>query len=126
MRLSKSRLLLVTALLVLLAVLAYGFAASNTVEATYAGDGNGNVSGYYVKVGFTLDSTDPTKISEVKLSFYNPDDHTQAVAANHVQVTLDGSNWLSCSADDSSNTTWTCNASANVVDILSVRVIATQ
>ncbi len=125
-RFSRPRVIFLTMLLALLAVLAYGFAAQNTVGATYAGDGTGSVSGYHVAVGFTLDNSDPTKISAVTLAL---SDGTNALTAGTVKMQLqysDGStsSWVDCTT--SNNTDWTCSISASVEPITGVRVIAVK
>lgn len=133
MRLSKPRLLFVTALLVLLAVLAYGFAAQNTVNASYAGDGSGVVQGYTVNASFTLNSSDPSLVDRVTLTL------NQSATEVHLALGLDTStppdgtadttsNWVNCS--NTSGNTWSCDVTGlsdrTVEDIVSVRVVATQ
>lgn len=126
MRLSKSRLLLVTALLVLLAVLAYGFAAQNTVTAAYAGDGTGGVSGYTVTASFELDNNDPTLVKTVNLTL------DQNASTVKLALGLSGgttTSWVNCTGSD---TSWSCDVSSlaendhKVENIISIRVIAIQ
>lgn len=51
------------------ATAAYGYAASNTVTSKAAGDGSAAISGYTVTgSGYTLNSTDPSKIDIAKFS----------------------------------------------------------
>ena len=51
----------------------YAFAAANTVPETYAGDGQGIISGYVVSlIHYTLDATDPSKINTVDFTLDHP------------------------------------------------------
>ena len=70
---------------------AYAFMASNTVPTSYAGDGQGTISGYAVSsVHYTLDSGDPTKMDAVAFTLDQP--------AGDVRVSLDhGTSWTTCS-----------------------------
>jgi hypothetical protein len=117
------RLLIALAIIAILATAAYGFAASNTVGASRAGDGSGAISGYRVTdVAYTLDSSNPTLIAGVSFT-------TNAVATNvKAQLTAAGA-WYPCTT--SNGTSWTCTAatSADETAVLSadnLRVVATQ
>lgn len=117
------RLLVMLAVLAILATAAYGFAASNTVGASRAGDGSGAISGYHVTaVAYTLDSSNPTLIAGVSFT-------TNAAATNvKAQLTAAGA-WYPCTTSD--GTSWTCTAASSgdetaVSAADSLRVVAVQ
>ena len=115
------RLLIALAIIAILATAAYGFAASNTVGASRAGDGTGVVSGYNVSaVSYTL-ATDPTILAGVQFTLDN--------TATTVKVSLNnGGSWASCSSASPVGT-WTCNVSAlsaPVISLTQLRVVAVQ
>ncbi len=73
------RLLVVLAIIAIMATAAYGFAASNTVDPSHAGDGQGTISGYNVSnIKYTMDTANPADISGV--------DFTLDQTANSAQV----------------------------------------
>lgn len=84
--LKSGRRLAVLALFAILAMSAFGFAASNTVPDHRAGYGDGNVSGYTVSnIGYTLSATDLNVVeavtfdlnaaaSDVRIQFDSPAD----------------------------------------------------
>lgn len=76
-------------ILLLIAFASFGFAAANTVDDSYAGDGSSTVSGWAVDVEFVVDSDgDITDIEEVDLVFSGqPDNPDQA------WVILDGTQY---------------------------------
>lgn len=122
LRRANLRLLIALAIIAILATSAYGFAASNTVQKSKAGDGTGAISGYTVtNVAYTLDTNDPTFIASVAFT-------TNAAATTvKAQLTATGA-WYPCTG--SSGTAWTCTAaagqetSASAADNL--RVVAVQ
>ena len=60
------RLVAMFAMALILATAAYGFAASNTVPTTNAGDGSAAISGYTVSnVHYTLNATNPANIDSL-------------------------------------------------------------
>ena len=99
---------------------AYAYAASNTVPATTAGDGQGTISGYTVtNVVYTLDATNPANISKVAF--------TLSSAASVVQVSLTGSTpYQSCTVSGGTNVTCTFSTEPTVLSATALRVIATQ
>jgi hypothetical protein len=115
----SSRVLLVTLLLFVLAGSTYAFAAENTVEATYAGDGTGTISGY-----------DVTNIRySTSLGYITGVSFTLNAGANVVQAGLNSSDLVTCTAATVPNTNWTCNlssANVEVFDAESLRVVAVQ
>ena len=63
------RWLAMFALSLILASAAYGFAASNTVPTSNAGDGAGAISGYTISaVHYTLNATNPANIDSVSFT----------------------------------------------------------
>lgn len=107
----------------LLVVVAYGFAAANTVGDSSAGDGTGTVSGYTISaISYTLDSTDPTDIDGVSFTL------TGANAPGTVYIQMDSSpGWFSCTM---SGTTASCDTTSVSVPVGStfteLRVVAAQ
>ena len=104
-------------LTLILAASVYGFAAANTVPATYAGDGSGVISGYTISnIVYDLDGDgDPSDIDGV--------DFTLNAAATEVHITLDGSTWTSCTV--SGGTSVSCTGLSQSVSAAgNLRVIA--
>ncbi len=131
MQRKKARLLVLTTLLVLLAVLAYGFAAQNTVPASYAGDGSAAVNGYTVSgVHYTLNSSDPSIIDGV--SFTLDQSATEVHTALGMDTDQDGAvdswEWVTCTV--TGGTSVSCDYSGasdrKVLDIVQLRVVASQ
>lgn len=79
-----------------LTVTTYAFAATNIVPETSAGDGSKVISGYTVTgVTYTLDASDPTKISGVSFTL-TP---TSANGSNATSASVsfyDGGAWYDC------------------------------
>ena len=119
----RPRNFLVIILLLVLAAVAYGFAAENTVAASSAGDGVGAVSGYDVdSIHYTLDISDPTDIDEVSFTL------TGATAPQTVYIQMDSYvGWFSCSM---SGFDATCDTTGQTVPVGStfteLRVVAAQ
>lgn len=115
----SSRVLLVTLLLFVLAGATYAFAAVNTVDDTYAGDGEGDISGYEVtNIHY---STSGDYISGVSF--------TLNAGASVVQAALNDSSLVACTAASVPNTNWSCNLNATnvtILEALSLRVVAVQ
>ncbi len=85
------RFLLVLALVLVSAIGAYAFTATNTVPATQAGAGSGAITGYTISnVAYTLNA-DPTQIDAVTFTI-------SPAAAGTVKAQLvTGGTWYSCS-----------------------------
>lgn len=109
----STRLTLVLALAVLLAVAVYGFAASNTVPTGQVGDGAGAISGYTVSaVTYTLNSTNPSSLDEVHFVL--------SASASTVKVKLvsAGSTWYTCALDTATTgepNDWECDTTGATV-----------
>ncbi len=96
-----------------LAAATYGFAASNTVPETRAGEGNNTISGYVVSnVDYTLLQGDPTQFSSVSFDLDN--------AADEVYVGIGSTTktyWTDCGNGGSGNS-WTCDLTGSTVSVL--------
>lgn len=120
------RWILATVFALVLVGSAYGFAASNTVPTSGAGDGAGTISGYTIGgVSYVLNSTDPSKIDKVNLtvtpSGTNPQPNTLKA-----QVVSNGS-WYT--GTRGTGTAWSIDLSAANVSVLSadnLRIVAAQ
>jgi hypothetical protein len=108
----------------ILAASVYGFAAANTVPDTYAGDGNGTISGYTISnvaYGLETSDTDPTDIDQVSF------DLGSGMTATGVYVSFDGgTNWVDCSAGVSGSTVTCTGLSINVLGASNLRIIAVE
>jgi len=117
----RRALLLVVA--VFLMVLAYAFAASNTVPDSRAGDGQGNISGYTVSnVHYELNSADPGRIDKVQ---FNLD---SAAGTVYAAVSQDALTWVWSDACTGSGGTWVCDfpTDPEVQPQLYLRVVAAE
>ncbi len=127
----KARLLMLTTLLVLLAVLAYGFAAQNTVPASYAGDGQAAVSGYTVSnVHYTLNASNPSIIDSVSFDLDQSASEVHAALGmdSNQDGTVDSWEWVTCSVTGGTAVScdYTGATDRKVLDIIQLRVIASQ
>lgn len=122
------RRMILVALLGLVAVATYGFAAANTVPATNAGSGAAGISGYGVtNIHYTLNSTNPTNIDSLSFTL------TPGLATGGAtRISLNGgSSWLATGACTSSGpgatSTITCAAAGTAVTALTnLNVVAAQ
>lgn len=117
----KTRILLTLLIIGIIAGAAYAFTASNTVPTTYAGDGNGSISGYTVSaVQYNLNATTPTNIDSVQFTL------DQAATTVKMKLTAAGS-WYSCTNPSGNN--WSCattSPQATVQPSDSLDVLAVQ
>ena len=118
---AKNVLKVVVVVIIALSItsVAYAYAASNTVPATTAGDGQGTISGYTVtNVVYTLGASDPSTISAVSFTLNAP--------ASVVKVSLTGAApYTNCTAGTGNN--FSCTLTGQTVTAAtSLRVIATQ
>jgi hypothetical protein len=113
------RVLIALAIIAILATAAYGFAASNSVPATTAGDGAAGITGYNVtNVHYNLNAANPANIDSVSFDL--------GTVANTVSVQMDGSTtWFSsCTA---AGTVWTClTPGETAYNASNLRVVAAQ
>jgi len=115
------RFLIVVVLVVLSAIGAYVFAATNTVPATQAGAGSAAISGYTVSnVAYTLNS-DPTKIDAVTFTI-------SPAAAGTVKAQLvSGGTWYDCTNSSGSvSCDTTVGTQATVAPSNQLSVVATS
>ncbi|PKO05020.1 MAG: hypothetical protein CVU41_14005 [Chloroflexi bacterium HGW-Chloroflexi-3] len=102
----SSRVLLVTLLLFVLAGATYAYAAENTVPPTFAGDGEGTISGYTVSnIAYSTSGGNITGVS------FNLN-----ASATVVQAAMDGGTLVTCSG---ATTSWSCDFSGSPVSVLS-------
>ena len=90
----KTRRIAGIALLSIVALSAFGFAAANTVPASQAGDGNGAVSGYTISnVHYTLNAANPRNIDKVTFKL-----NVAPIAGSTMEVKLvaAGTVWYAC------------------------------
>jgi hypothetical protein len=98
---------------------AYGFAATNTVPDTRAGDGAGNINGYTVSnVTYTLNASNPQQLDRVEF------DLNAAAGTVKVRLQTTGS-WYDCT--NTSGNHWRCDTPGQGVQPANeLRVVAVQ
>ena len=120
--LRSGRRLAVLAVFAIVAVSAFGFAASNTVNDSRAGDGAGTVLGYTVSnIEYTLNDADPSLLDAVDFDLNNNAGTDNAA----VQFNSAG-NWYDCTGGP---TSFSCDVSSGNVTVASVsglRVVAAE
>jgi hypothetical protein len=117
---------------------AYGFAATNTVPDTRAGDGAGNISGYKVcHVEYTLDNSNPQNLSRVEFTLHDtaatcpgaPSGSTASASTVKVRLVSASSTWYTCtnSDSDSDGRNWECTTTGQGVQPANeLRVVAVE
>ena len=117
----SSKLFVVVLVTLIFATAAFAFAASNTVPASYAGEGASTTSGYTVtNVAYTLNATTASNIDSVAFTL------NAAATTVKVRLVTTGS-YYSCTNPSGFN--WTCNTTspqATVAAADEFRVIASQ
>ena len=114
----RSSKFFIVLLVLVFATAAFAFAATNTVPATYAGEGAEDISGYTITVvDYNLNAANPSSIDSV--------DITLNAAATTVKIGLvNGGTIYDCSG---AGTNWNCvTAGATVSAANRLRVIATD
>ena len=122
----KRNLKLALALLALmiLMVAVYGFAASNTVSTSAAGDGSAVISGYAVtNIHYNLNTTDPASIDSMTFTVAPA---IPAGGAVHVKLIATGTTYTSCAVAGGTNVTCTFAGGVSVLNADQLRVIAAQ
>jgi hypothetical protein len=120
------RLVAMFAMALILATAAYGFAASNTVPASYAGDGSAAISGYTVSgVHYTLNATNPANIDSLSFTI------APAVPAGgtvQVKLVAAGTTFSGCTVTSGTNVTCPSSGTLGVTALAAdeLRVIAAQ
>ncbi len=115
--LRSGRRLAVLAVFAIVAVSALGFAATNTVPGSKAGDGTGGITGYGVSnIHYVLDSSNPAEVDEVHF--------TLDASATTVRVAVEGTNSSSCT--NPSGNDWECTMpdGVGVAGATELRVVA--
>jgi len=114
-QLRSPRRLAAVAVFSIVAVSALGFAASNTVPDSKAGDGSGTVSGYTVTdIDYNLNATNPGDIDSVSLTL---DAATASDATVRVQLASTGA-WYTCPNNTATPTCTTPGATVLAADNL--------
>ena len=114
----STKLFVVVLVVLVFATAAFAFAASNTVPASYAGEGASVTSGYTVSnVVYNLNAATPSNIDSVAFTL------NAAAATVKVRLVTTGS-YFTCS---NVGFNWTCNtAGVTVAAADEFRVVATQ
>jgi hypothetical protein len=100
----RYRILALLVLAVVLSAATYGFAAANTVDETYAGEGSDDISGYAVSnVTYNLDPTNPNSFTNVSFDMLNENGGAVSASAEVYAGIGDGTGpsgveWVTCSA----------------------------
>jgi hypothetical protein len=120
-RVSRTRVVVVTTAALLLAIGVYAYAASNTVPGSEAGAGSGAISGYTVSsVAYGLNATTPTNLDSVTFTL-------SPAAAGTVKVQLaNAGSWYTCSNTAGSVTCNTTSPQATVAAATQLTVVATS
>ena len=120
MRFLRPRTLLAVMLVLVLAAAVYGFAASNSVPATAAGDGSAVISGYNItSVAYTLNGADPGLLDGVAFTI-----SPTTAGTVRIKLVAAGSTWYTCANASGSVTCNTTGATVLAADEL--RVVATN
>lgn len=115
----SSKLFFIVLIVLVFATSAFAFAASNTVPASFAGEGASVTSGYTVtNVVYNLNATTPSNIDSVTF--------TLNAAASTVKVRLvTAGSYVTCTNPSGNN--WSCpTAGSTVAAADEFRVVATQ
>ena len=121
LRVSRTRVVVVSMAALLLAIGVYAYAASNTVPGSEAGSGSGAISGYTVSsVAYGLNATTPTNIDSVTFTI-------APTSAGTVKVQLaSGGSWYTCSNTSGSVSCTTTSPQATVAAATQLTVVATS
>lgn len=116
------RRIFLTGLLGLVSIATVGYANSNTVPGSNAGDGSAAISGYQVSnVHYTLDTNNPSNVTNLSFTL------TPALpvgGATRISLT-GGSTWLAANAC-SGTSNISCSATVSVASLANLRVVAAQ
>jgi hypothetical protein len=114
---SRTRRLAGVAIVAVLALSAFGFAAANTVPGSNAGDGAGDISGFTASdIHYTLNASDPANLDSVSFTL------TPAVAAGGtVKAKVTGSSYTACTGSGAS---WSCAVGGTVLAADSLSIVA--
>lgn len=120
----RPRNLLIVALVGLLVVAVFAFAAANVVPESGAGDGTGTVSGYTISaIDWDIQAADPELLDNVTFTVTPTGG---ASAATEVYATVDGgTTWITCTGGPS----WACDFTASdptVASVVNLQVVAIE
>jgi hypothetical protein len=108
------KLFLILIVVLVIATAAYAFAASNTVPASYAGEGSAAISGYTVtNLVYTLNATNASNIDAVSF--------TLNAAATNVQASLVPGTFYNCTNTSGNN--WSCTTTAPQATVLAASTL---
>jgi hypothetical protein len=115
----SAKLFVIVLIVLVFATAAFAFAASNTVPASYAGEGASVTSGYTVSsVLYNLNTTTPSNIDSVTFTL------NASATTVKIRLVTTGS-YYTCS--NTSGTNWSCTTSgATVAAADEFRVVASQ
>lgn len=110
--------------LMVLMVAAYGFAASNTVGASAAGDGSAAISGYAISnIHYNLNAANPANIDSMTFTIAPA---VPVGGAVHVKLLSTGTTYTTCAVSGGTNVTCTFAGGISVLSADELRVIAAQ
>ncbi len=116
-----SKMFVVVLVVLIFATAAFAFAATNTVNPTYAGEGASTTSGYTVtNVVYNLNATTPSNIDSVAFTL------NAAASTVKVRLVTTGS-YYSCTNTSGNN--WSCATTSPQVTVSGaneLRIIATE
>ena len=102
-------------LLFVLTTAMYAFTATNTVDSSRAGIGDGEIDGYDVtNVSWTLDADDPSQITGVSFDLNE--------SAGSAYARVDDGAWATCNNTDANS--WSCAVSGDTLAAASLEVAA--
>jgi hypothetical protein len=126
MKRNRKRYALAALLAFVVATASFAFAAANTVNTSYAGNGDGDVSGFVVTPDWDLVDANPGVGPTADLTLDVAADEVFARALDTAAAPLSGAagNWVTCTG---SGTAWSCTfGSTNVEDIERLEVAASS
>ncbi len=118
------KLSFVLLVVMVLSMAIYGFAASNSVDPSAAGDGQAAISGYTISaIHYNLDAADASKIASMTFTI-----SPAMPATGSVQVKLlsSSTSYTSCTVASGTNVTCTFTGGISVLSADQLRVIAAQ
>lgn len=123
-RLLRIRFVVILALALVLASVAYGFAAANTVPTSNAGDGSATISGYTITaVHYTLNATNPANLDSVSFTIAPAVPAGGAVA---VKLVSTGTTYTTCTVATGGTSASCTLTGVTALSANELRVIAAQ
>ncbi len=117
----KSRFLVALVVAGAMGTGAYAFTASNTVPASYAGSGNGTISGYTVSsVAYQLNATTPTNVDSVTFTL------SATATTAKAKIVSGSTTYTSCSIASGTNVTCTFSPAIAITTANQLDVIASS